>query len=510
MAGFKSIFWSVMGLMMCCFTELRGQDPRAIQEAYFPVPDTVFTTPAFESKRGFTTHDSMERFLRDLVRDSGNLVLDSLGTSAKGKVIWGVRSPAGVGKLKVLYFGGLHGNEPAGTEGLLAFLQHVTEKGKLHDYLEAIELLVIPMVNPDGYDKQMRNAANGLDLNRDQTKLVNKEVILLKKTFALFSPDVVVDFHEYKPYRADFVSMGSFGVTSAFDAMFLYSGNLNVPEPIRLATEALLVEPARKMLSNHGRRFHNYIRPNVIGGNMRFNVGATNARSSATSFALANSLSVLMEIRGVGLKRKGFERRVETGFLLAVSFLKSAQRSKEAIQKARELGREARQDVVIEASKEITETQLDFIDLSDQSLRPFDIEMHDGLSLSAHSVRSRPMGYVVLPEASHVLEKLNILDIRMERIPAGVYEVERYTITENYLKPDFFEGFQERIVTATTEVEEVEFFSDTWWIPQNQERFNLAIECLEPEAVCGLIRYRVLEVENTIPILRVLKPLPKI
>jgi type I site-specific restriction endonuclease len=201
---------------------------------------------------------------------------------------------------------------------------------------------------------------------------------------------------------------------------------------------------------------------------------------------------------------------VETGFLLAVSFLKSAQRSKEAIQKARELGREARQDVVIEASKEITETQLDFIDLSDQSLRPFDIEMHDGLSLSAHSVRSRPMGYVVLPEASHVLEKLNILDIRMERIPAGVYEVERYTITENYLKPDFFEGFQERIVTATTEVEEVEFFSDTWWIPQNQERFNLAIECLEPEAVCGLIRYRVLEVENTIPILRVLKPLPKI
>ena len=506
MRSFIGATWILLGLTLCCAFQLNAQDPRAIQEAYFPVPDTTFTTPAFESKRGFTTNETMERFLRELVLDSNNLTLDSLGTSAKGKVIWGVRSPAGKDKLKLLFFGGLHGNEPAGTESLLVFLQQITEGGKLHSYLEEVELLVIPMANPDGYDKQNRYAANGLDLNRDQTKLINKEVVLLKREYALFDADVVVDFHEYKPYRADFVSMGSFGVTSAFDAMFLYSGNLNVPEPIREATEALLVEPARNSLADNGRTFHNYIRPSVIRGKMRFHVGATNARSSATSFALANSLSVLMEIRGVGLKRKGFERRVETGYLLATSFLKSAHQFKDSIQLARVQGRRSKQDVVVKSSKKVTRTQLDFIDLSDQALRPFDIEMHDGLSLSPDSIRSRPIAYIILPEAAHVVEKLRILGIVVEPAPAGTYEIERYLVTGNLLKPEFFEGFQERIVTAATEVELREVPPGSLWVPSNQERFNLAIECLEPEAICGLIRYRVLEIENTIPILRVIKP----
>lgn len=488
---------------------MRGQDPRAIQEAYFPIPDTTFTTPAFDNKRGFTTHETMERFLRDLVRDSGNLTMDSLGTSAKGKVIWGVRSLGGQDKLRVLFFGGLHGNEPAGTEALLAFLQQLTQQGILSSYLRDVELLVIPMANPDGYDKQDRYAANGLDLNRDQTKLVNQEVVHLKKAYASFDADVVVDFHEYRPYRADFVSMGTFGVTSAFDAMFLYSGNLNVPEPIREATEALLVEPARKKLSEHGRRYHNYIRPVVIRGNMRFDVGATSARSSATSFALANSLSVLMEIRGVGLQRKGFERRVETGYLLATSFLESAQRSKESIQRARKEGRASEHDVVIAASKKVTRANLDFIDLSDQSLRTFPIEKHDGLALSALATRARPMAYVILPEAAHILENLRILDVAVEPIPGGTYSVERYVMVENRLKAGFFEGFQERIVSATTETVSMELPAGSWWVSADQERFNLAIECLEPEALCGLIRYRVLEIERTIPILRVLKPISK-
>ncbi|MDA0303287.1 MAG: M14 family zinc carboxypeptidase [Bacteroidetes bacterium] len=500
------IFWGVLGLMACSALELSGQDPRAIQETYFPVPDTTYTTPAFDTKRGFTTHETMEHFLLELVQNSGNLSMDSLGMSAKGKVIWGVRSSAGADKLRVLFLGGLHGNEPAGTEALLAFMQQLSEEGHLNSYLDAVELLVIPMANPDGYDKQNRYAANGLDLNRDQTKLVNQEVVFLKKAYAAFDADVVVDFHEYKPYRSDFVSMGTFGVTSAFDAMFLYTGNLNVAEPIREATETLLVDPARKTLAAHGRRFHNYIRPVVIRGNMRFDVGATSAHSSSTSFALANSLSVLMEIRGVGLQRKGFERRVETGYLLASSFLKSAHHSKVAIQMAREQGRNARQDVVIESSKKVTQSQLDFIDLSDGSLRTFDIEKHDGLVLSPQLIRSRPMAYIILPEAAHVIEKLRILDVEVEPLPMGQYEVERYVITENRLKAEFFEGFQERIVSATTESEDMDLPADGWWVPADQERFNLAIECLEPEAHCGLIRYRVLEIENTIPILRVIKP----
>ena len=56
------------------------------------------------------------------------------------------------------------------------------------------------MANIDGYEKQSRYASNGQDLNRDHTKLTNQETIAIKQSISDFSPDLMVDFHEYKPY----------------------------------------------------------------------------------------------------------------------------------------------------------------------------------------------------------------------------------------------------------------------------------------------------------------------
>ena len=44
------------------------------------------------------------------------------------------------------------------------------------------------MANIDGYESHDRYAANGLDLNRDQTKLMAKESVSLKQAFSDFSP----------------------------------------------------------------------------------------------------------------------------------------------------------------------------------------------------------------------------------------------------------------------------------------------------------------------------------
>ena len=76
------------------------------------------------------------------------------------------------------------------------------------------------MANIDGYEKQSRYANNGQDLNRDHTKLTNPEMNSIKIAINKFSPDLMVDFHEYKPYRVDFVKFGEYGTTSMFDCMF--------------------------------------------------------------------------------------------------------------------------------------------------------------------------------------------------------------------------------------------------------------------------------------------------
>ena len=106
--------------------------------------------------------------------------------------------------------------------------------------------------------------------------LQNTEMVSLKRDFHAFDADVVVDFHEYRPYRADYVDMGEFGVTCPFDVMFMYSGNLNVPEAIRTANESLLIDPARAAMERAGRQYANYFRPIVIRGKKEFRSAGSN------------------------------------------------------------------------------------------------------------------------------------------------------------------------------------------------------------------------------------------
>lgn len=142
--------------------------------------------------------------------------------------------------IKVWLQGGLHGNESASTEGVLYLVAQILDKRQ--DLLENLEIKVVPMANIDGYLKLNRYAANGLDLNRDQTKLIAPESILLKNAFSQFSPQVAVDFHEYTPFRRDFASFGRVGISSFYDVMFLYTGNLNVPQNLRNYTKDVFVK----------------------------------------------------------------------------------------------------------------------------------------------------------------------------------------------------------------------------------------------------------------------------
>ena len=88
--------------------------------------------------------------------------------------------------LKVWFKGGLHGNEPAGTEGLLYLLDRLLNDSSLKHLLDNTNLAILPMANIDGSIKQNRYASNGLDLNRDQTKLMAIESDRYQTSFYKF------------------------------------------------------------------------------------------------------------------------------------------------------------------------------------------------------------------------------------------------------------------------------------------------------------------------------------
>ena len=83
----------------------------------------------------------------------------SIGRSVEGRSIEAYTFSGGTGGTLVL--GGMHGDEPKGVYVARRLI------GRLGSEVEASAIVIVPVVNPDGYHLRRRCSANGVDLNRN-------------------------------------------------------------------------------------------------------------------------------------------------------------------------------------------------------------------------------------------------------------------------------------------------------------------------------------------------------
>ena len=474
---------------------------KKITEKFFPEYDQLENiTPALQKKRGFTDYEELMDYINGyLTKYPEKVTLQMIGESQKGKQIpmLYITNPNDSEKIKVWIQGGLHGNEPASTEALLYLLDKLLTDDTYTYLLDKIELAMVPMANIDGYEKQSRYAANGLDLNRDQTKLMAQESVALKRAFSTFNPEVGMDFHEYRPYRRDFAKLSTFGITSAYDAMFLYSGNLNVPQKIREITNELFVENARNVLDENGYRHHDYVSTTDHYGEIHFNRGSNNARSSATSYALNNSISTLFEIRGVGIGRTSFKRRIHTGFIIAISYLKTAYNNIDNVKSAIEDATSNSEKAIVTSKKTVYEDELSAVDLDTRELMDINVTFRDAWKMQPKLVRERPVAYYIDVSKKELIEKLKILGVKTEILkePEEI-QVQTYTIS-NYDRDEMkYEKMNLQTVKTKLKTETIVFPKGTFKVPMGQRNSNLIIEVLEPEAPNSFVSFGVLETKK--------------
>ncbi|MBI1266890.1 MAG: peptidase [Cryomorphaceae bacterium] len=482
---------------------------KKVTETFFPEHILEINTPAFAKKKGFTTHAELIAFLNELVsKHPAKAKLSVIGKSQEGKdipMIVVTNPDSQEAKTRVFMQGGLHGDEPASTEAMLFLLHQMLNNDSCAALLNTIELGVIPMANIDGFEKQNRYAANGLDLNRDQTKLLAPETTILKNAFNAFDAQVAVDFHEYRPFRADYAKMSTFGVTSIYDVMFMYSGNLNVPQVLRNYTNDVFISDARRAMESVGFRHHDYFSTEDHSGHTHFHQGSSNARSSATSFALRNTISALIEVRGVGLNRTSFTRRVHCGYLVAMSFLKTTSDNAEGIHSLLNTLNDNTSEAIVTSQAEEKVTQLAFIDLDKNEEISLDVTVHDAFKSTPTLKRSRPVGYVLLPGYPDLSEKLLTLGFTLVAIDQPQFlEVEKYIATASSQDSEKYEGVFRQHVSTTTEMSRKEFPQGTQVLLLEQSRSNLAIELFEPEAKNSFVSFGLLKVEmgDELPIYR--------
>lgn len=134
--------------------------------------------------------------------------------------------------------GGIHGNEPAGTEAALSL---ATDLGQHHDLYPDTSFVILPLANPWGYAHNLRHNGNNRDIARNFTEGGTQETALIKKLLERAHCDILIDLHEDRLdhgfYLLGYDSASAAALTAMAQAITRTTGI----EPSRRAEHGLLL-----------------------------------------------------------------------------------------------------------------------------------------------------------------------------------------------------------------------------------------------------------------------------
>ncbi|WP_317167869.1 M14 family zinc carboxypeptidase [Blattabacterium cuenoti] len=123
----------------------------------------------------------------------------SIGLSIEKRKIFKIKW--GIGKIKVLIWSQMHGNETTGTKSMFDVLGFFIKKTNC-DWVQFLKknltILFIPMLNPDGSEIFQRRNAINIDLNRDAIRLQSPEIQILFKEIEKNKPNILFNLHDQR------------------------------------------------------------------------------------------------------------------------------------------------------------------------------------------------------------------------------------------------------------------------------------------------------------------------
>ncbi|MBM7703894.1 M14 family metallopeptidase [Metabacillus iocasae] len=463
-------------------------------------------TPAFTKEgEAFTTQEELLTYISKLEKKSNHLLVKSIGQSQRGLDIPALYfttekdfSPMSFSKKPTVWLQAqIHGNEPASGEAALVIAERLTGKlGK--EVLKDVNVIVVPRINPDGSYDFTRTLASKDDGNRDHIKLENKEVQAIHQEFNRYSPEVVIDAHEYTPTEKAF---NEIGILKYHDILLLSGKNLNIPEKLRTYSDEVFVNPTHQKLRNQGFSSDNYYTSGTsTPEQIELAEGGTDSRIGRNAFGLHPSISFLVESRGIGIGREDFPRRVAAQVSTHEHIIKTAAKHakelkklvrKERIELVKKGLRVGDDDQVIINSKP-TEKQnmsLPFVNIEKGEVTNLPVKYFSSSDAVPILTRERPTAYIVKPEYANVAEKLKNQGIKgfalshETKIPVQTYQVIKKEQGEKV------EGIDLVNVETTLENKSVTLPKGTFVFPTAQPQTNLLSLSLEPESIDSYVTF---------------------
>ena len=420
-------------------------------------------------------------------------------------------SASASGKLRAWLQGGVHGNEPAGDQALLALLGNMdANQTWTASLLENMDIMVLFRYNPDGVEYFQRTLATNLDPNRDHIKLMRQQTRDIKELFNSFDPHIAADMHEF---GAGSLYGPDENLVQGADALFSAAKNLNIHPDIRSLSEDLFAAQIGEDLEAEGFRWEPYatIAEEEDESVILFEEAGSDARIGRNAMGLTQTVTFLFETRGIGLADQEFQRRTACGLTMATSLLQTAADNAEQVLNTITSSVDdfvsSSEDVVVTDYTEISDRTWTMIDVNNGSLIQQPIQFASTTPTSANLTRTRPSAYLIPRAWFDIAARLETFGLEVERLE---YEyrgsVQALNITSSTLETEYYEGLVLAEVTAREIEKDVVLPAGSFWVSTAQKNAALAFVSLEPENIDSFVTYGIIALEegDEYPIFRVL------
>jgi hypothetical protein len=260
----------------------------------------------------------------------------------------------------------------------------------------------------------------------------------------------------------------------------------------------------------------------------KVSMGGTSPDIGRNTAGLQNSISFLIETRGVGIGRESYARRVHTHLVAITSVLQTAAANADELRatvRAARLATAKRgaapgpQDTIVVRSKNpVGPHKLAMLD--PQSGEPADVEVQweDSLAAIPDLVRQRPAAYLMPPAYGDIARRLELSGIDVRRLRQAVtLDVESYQVTDKRVSDIFYEGHIRNTVTTEVVRKPVTFQPGSYVFSMAQANANLIAVALEPEAPSSFVTFGLIPVDkkgatlmggaaSEVPVYRLLTP----
>lgn len=493
--------------------------------------DTELLTRAERTEyRETSSYEEVVELSERLADLSDDMHLSTFGYTDEGRALplLVVGAPAAdpetvrsTGKLRVYLQGNIHAGEVCGKEALLMLLRRFATSDR-PSWSRDLVLLVAPIYNADGNERvHLRNRprqhgpvggmgtranAQGLDLNRDHTKLDTPEARSLAAFLSGYDPHVAVDLHTTN------------GTRHAYHLTYSPPLHPNTPSAIdSFLRDRLLPTVTQRMREDGGWETYHY--GNVGRGGAGWYTFDHRPRFGNNYLGLRNRMGILSE----AYAHSPFEERVEVTLRFVAEILRFAgENAPEIRSMVAELdslslfGRE----LAVRADFEGSSAEVDILlgEVAGERnpytgavmLRRLDrtqpTPMREYVSFRATETERVPAAYYLLPEANEAVARLAAHGATVEELAEdATIAGERFLVDSVALAERDFQGRRERTVYGRWVDATIQLPAGTARIATSQPLGRLIFTLLEPRSDDGFVSWGLLgesATEEGMPVFR--------